>query len=356
MASKDKFLINKHKLIWHLDRVSDWNKGKKIAPLYIDMGITQTCNIRCQYCYYATPENRTTKIITTENLKRFMKDCADIGVKGIGFLGDGEPGVHPGCYDAVITGAESGIDMCISTNGTVMPEKNFVKFLDSLTYIRFNISAANAKTYNKVMGTSPKMFDLVKKNILRCVEAKKKHKLKTTIGIQMVLVEDCSKDIVDYAKMGKELGIDYAMIKQCSEHGILKHDIIPEDYNIYEKLFLEAESYADENYSVYIKRTKMNNTVRKYKSCFGCNFLPQIDGAGDVYPCGNWFQSKDFHMGNINDQSFKDIVFSKRYAEVQKKVSQEVNVHKECGTSCRQNEINEFLWDLKNPPDHINFI
>ena len=118
------------------------------------------------------------------------------------------------------------------------------------------------------MGTSPKMFDLVKKNILRCVEAKKKHKLKTTIGIQMVLVEDCSKDIVDYAKMGKELGIDYAMIKQCSEHGILKHDIIPEDYNIYEKLFLEAESYADENYSVYIKRTKMNNTVRKYKIMF----------------------------------------------------------------------------------------
>ena len=74
MTAKDKFLINKHKLHWHLDRVSDWNKGKKIAPLYIDMGITQTCNIRCQYCYYATPENRTTKIITTENLKIFMKD------------------------------------------------------------------------------------------------------------------------------------------------------------------------------------------------------------------------------------------------------------------------------------------
>ena len=52
-------------------------------------------------------------------------------------------------------------------------------------------------------------------------------------------------------------------------------------------------------------------------------------------------------MGNINDQSFKDIVFSKRYAEVQKKVSQEVNVHKECGTSCRQNEINEFFMGFK---------
>ena len=46
----------------------------------------------------------------------------------------------------------------------------------------------------------------------------------------------------------------------------------------------------------------------------------------------------------------------KEYEEVQKKVSTEVNVHKQCGTGCRQNEINEYLWDLKNPPNHINFI
>ena len=68
----DKYLSQQHKLHWHLDRVSDWSKSKSIVPLYIDMGITQTCNIHCQYCYYATPENRTTKIITTENLIKFL--------------------------------------------------------------------------------------------------------------------------------------------------------------------------------------------------------------------------------------------------------------------------------------------
>ena len=44
----DKYLTQQHKLHWHLDRVSDWSKGKAIVPLYIDMGITQTCNIHCQ--------------------------------------------------------------------------------------------------------------------------------------------------------------------------------------------------------------------------------------------------------------------------------------------------------------------
>jgi radical SAM protein with 4Fe4S-binding SPASM domain len=352
----DKFLVNKHKLNWHLDRVNDWNKGKKIAPLYIDMGITQTCNIKCQYCYYATPENRTTKIITLENFKKFAVDCAEIGVKGLGILGDGEPMVHPDCYDMTIAGAEAGIDMCLSTNGTVMPKEKFVDFLGSLSFIRFNISAATPETYSKIMGTSPKMFDLVKKNITRCVEAKQKHNLKTTIGMQMVLVEECVKDIVPYTKLAKELGVDYIMIKQCSEHGVLPHGIVPKDYNLYEDLYKESEGYIGDDFSVFIKRVKMNNTNRKYHKCFGTNFLPQIDGAGDVYPCGNWFQSKEFNMGNINDQSFKDIVFSDKYAEVQKKVSQEVNVHKQCGSGCRQNEINEYLWELKNPPQHLNFI
>jgi radical SAM protein with 4Fe4S-binding SPASM domain len=353
---KDKYLTSQHKLHWHLDRVTDWSKGKSIVPLYIDMGITQTCNIHCQYCYYATPENRTTKIITTENLIKFLNDAAEIGVKAIGFLGDGEPTLHPGCFDAVIAGANAGLDMAISTNGAILNEKNLEKFLQSLTYIRFNISAASPETYSRVMGTAPKIFDKVTKNVSKCVEIKKKFGMKTTIGMQMVLVEECVNQIVPYAKLGKELGVDYVQIKQCSEHGTIKHGIIPKDYTVYEKLFKEAETHATKDFSVIIKRIKMNNKVRSYNTCYGCNFLPQIDGAGDVYPCGNWFGSKDFLIGNINKQSFKDIVYSKRYEEIQQKVTKEVNVHKQCGIGCRQNEINEYLWDLKNPPDHINFI
>ena len=354
--NKSKYLTAPHKLHWHLDRVSDWQKNKPIVPLYIDMGITQTCNIHCQYCYYAVPENRTTKIITTENLIRFLKEAAEIGVKAIGFLGDGEPTVHPGCFDAVIAGADAGLDMALSTNGAILKEDKLDKFLKSLTYIRFNISAANPEAYGVVMGTAPKMFNQVKKNISKCIEMKKKLKLKTTIGMQMVLIEECVDQIVPFAQLGKELGVDYAQIKQCSEHGSISHGIIPKDYTIYEEFFKEAETYSNKDYSVIIKRLKMSNKTRSYNSCFGCRFLPQIDGAGDVYPCGNWFGAKEFHMGNINTQSFKEIIFSKRYEEVQKKVTEEVNVHKQCGIGCRQNEINEYLWNLKNPPQHINFI
>ena len=353
---EDKYLSQKHKLHWHLDRVVEFSNDKPIVPLYIDMGITQTCNIHCQYCYYATPENRTTKIITTENLIRFLNDAAELGIKAIGFLGDGEPTVHPGCFDAVIAGGNAGLDMAISTNGAKLKEEKLEEFLRALTYIRFNISAANAESYSRVMGTGPKVYNQVIKNISKCVELKNRFGLKTTIGMQMVLVEECVDQIVDYAKLGRDLGVDYVQIKQCSEHGIIKHGIVPQDYTIYEESFKEAETYMTKDFSVMIKRTKMNQKVRSYDACYGCRFLPQIDGSGDVYPCGNWFGSKDFLIGNINEQSIKEIFFSKRYEEIQKKVSEEVNVHTQCGIGCRQNEINQYLWDIKNPPNHINFI
>mgnify|MGYP000882968998 CR=1 FL=1 len=69
----------------------------------------------------------------------------------------------------------------------------------------------------------------------------KKLGLKTTIGMQMVLVEECVDQIVSYAKLGKELGVDYVQIKQCSEHGTIEHGIVHKNYSDYEKLFINIK-------------------------------------------------------------------------------------------------------------------
>jgi MoaA/NifB/PqqE/SkfB family radical SAM enzyme len=352
----DIYNMEGHKLYWHLDRVKDWIDGKRIAPLYIDMGITQTCNVACKYCYYATPEHRTNKTIPTDALIRFLKDAAEIGVKAIGFLGDGEPMIHPGVYEAVIEGSKAGLDMAISTNGLVMDHNKLKDFLEALTWIRFNISAAEPDKYEIVMGTPKRNFFKVVDNIKKCIELKKQHNMKVTIGLQMVLISECVDQIVPFAKLGKELGVDYVVIKQCSESGGVKQKLVIDDYDKYEHLMKEAESCSNKNYNVIIKRIKMEHKKRGYDHCYGCEFLPQISGNGDVYCCGNFFGNKEFLAGNIINESFKDMVFGEKYRKVMEKVKNEVNVHKSCGFKCRQNEINEFLWKLKNPPEHVNFV
>lgn len=345
-----------HKLLWHTDRIVNWLNGKRIAPLYIDMGITQTCNIQCKYCYYSVPEHRTKDMIPTDKLISFLKEAADIGVRAIGFLGDGEPMVHPGVYDAVIAGADAGLDMALSTNGLILKEERVKEFLAALTWIRFNVSAS-PKSYETVMGTGQDIYGRVVSNIRNCVKIKEKYNLKTTIGLQMVLIEECADDIVQFAKLGKELEVDYAVIKQCSESHDHKLNLKDKDYERFAPLLLEAESYSNGGYNVIVKWRKIHSKgVRNYDHCYGCEFLPQISGNGKVYNCGNFFGNEDFYIGDISKESFKDIIYGNRYKKIMEKVQREVNVHKMCGINCRQNEINEFLWKLKNPPEHVNFV
>jgi hypothetical protein len=99
----------------------------------------------------------------------------------------------------------------------------------------------------------------------------------------------------------------------------------------------------------------------------------QMSGSGLVAPCGMLFNEKykDFHIGNINENRFKDIFNSDRYAAVMKKISEEpLDTNKDCAKLCLQHKANEFLWELKNynrhldngtnesadKPQHINFV
>ena len=123
-------------------------------------------------------------------------------------------------------------------------------------------------------------------------------------------------------------------------------------------IFKKAESYSDENYQVSIKWQKMSNLgLKDFKVCYGTQFIIAISGNGNVFPCGHFFniRSEEFLMGNVIRQSFKEIVRSERYWEVQKKV-QKLNVNRDCESNCRQYYVSRFLWKLKNPPPHVNFI
>ncbi len=345
-----------HKLLWHPERVAEWNQDKPIAPLYIDMGITQTCNVACQFCYYAVPENRTKSIIPTASLIPFFKDAVSVGVKAIGILGDGEPTMHPDFHEIIPAGHAAGLDMAVATNGVLLKQEKLPELLSALKWIRFTLSSATGENYRIMMDRKEKIFDRVIENIRAAIEVKKANKLNVTIGIQMVLTNDCSSQIVPLAKLGKELDVDYFVIKRTSEREGTPHGLDTPKYSEYESLFQEAEAYSTNDYSVIVKRIKMANQHRSYNTCYGCSFLPQITGAGEMYSCGNFFNNKDFLMGDITKKSFKDIVYSDQYRQVLKRVEQQVNVHTDCGIGCRQNEINEHLSTLKSKPQHVNFI
>ena len=136
-------------------------------------------------------------------------------------------------------------------------------------------------------------------------------------------------------------------------------------------LLHEAESLSDSEYQCTVKWSKIQaQGTRSYQRCYGAPFLIQISGSGLVAPCGMLFNEKykKFHIGNICEQSFKEIWKSERYWEVMNYLaSPDFNAQKMCGSLCLQHKVNEALdnlvkekIELEHPkgevPQHLAFV
>ncbi len=363
-------ILDGHKLSWHKDKVEAWLRGERIAPITIDCALTRRCTYRCVYCYGKLQSNDEKKI-TLEVIQRFLDDAAEIGVKAVSFVSDGESTCSPHLYNAILRGKANGLDMALGTNGYLLQDERLEEILPALTYLRFNITAAEADRYSEIHGCKKECFEKVINTIKKAVAIKKQNNLETTIGLQMVLMPKFADQIIPLAKLGKELGVDYLVIKHCSDD---ERESLGVNYSEYYQLvdILEkAEGYSDENYLVKAKWSKiLSGGKRCYTQCYGPPFIMQFSGSGLVAPCGMLFNNRyrKYHIGNIADTPFKKIWQSDRYWEVIRLIaSEKFNAQNMCGSLCLQHKVNEFLWSIKQgktvlgepdspPPMHINFI
>ena len=369
-SAMNNLILDGHKLLWHKERVEAWLKGERIAPITIDCALTRRCNYRCVYCYGQLQANDEKKM-TKDVIFKFLDDAAEIGVKAVSFVSDGESTCSASLNDAILRGKANGLDMALGTNGYLLKPGQLETILPALTYLRFNISAADPDNYSKIMGCKKECFDKVCDTIKDCIKIKKDNNLPVTIGLQMVLMPQFADQVIPLAKLGDQLEVDYLVIKHCSDDENGSLGVNYTDYfNLIDTL-KEAESLSTDKYQVKVKWSKvLSGGKRKYSRCYGPPFILQMSGSGLVAPCGMLFNRKyrKFHIGNITETSFKDIWLSDRYREVMDLIaSDKFNAQTMCGTLCLQHKVNEFLWDLKheggviektagNPPMHLNFI
>lgn len=371
MTDHTELILDGTKIAWHQDRIRAWERGERIAPITIDMALTRACNYACHYCYAMLQENDR-QVINRDVILNFLEDCADIGVKGISFVSDGESTISPVFMDACRRGHELGLSMAVGTNGFVLNRRKLEEILPHLTYIRINISAGERQRYAEIMGVKESWFDRVVQNIRDMVEIKQRMGLPVTIGLQMVLMPQYEDQIMPLAELGKELRPDYLVIKHCSDN---EDGDLGVNYGGYSRLYDRlhaAEALSDEQYKVQVKWSKIEaEGKRTYQRCYGAPFMIQISGSGLVAPCGMLFNEryKKFHIGNICEERFGDLWRSDRYWEVMNYIAgPDFNAQRMCGSLCLQHKVNEFLDgymkgqtalpDLAglNPPIHLDFV
>lgn len=357
---QDSYLIDGHKLLWHLDRVHKWQQGELIAPIYVEISPTSSCNHRCVFCGIDFAQG-SKEFIDTSALCNAIKKMGQIGVKSIMFAGEGEPMLHKSLPDFVKVAKNHGIDVSITTNGSLANYEKAKDLLPHLTWIRFSLDAGTPETYAKTHGVSKDIFDKVVANIEDCLKIKKDNRLGVTIGIQYLVINQDIDDIRSAIKLATRLQVDYLAFKPFSLHPQM---LSRTDVN-YEEGFLNAIEdsieecngrqptriiFRSDSFRTYLQRQIKNN------HCYALPFWGYISSRGDFYSCSVHLNNERFFCGNIYDKDIEEIIFGTMRKASVEYAQKSLDIKSHCRINCRMARINEFLEQLSNPPEHINFI
>ena len=314
-----ELILDSHKLSYHYDRVQAWEAGERVAPVSVDMSLTRACSAMCSFCYAMMQESQNRSSIKTHHALTLLDDFAKVGIRSVSLVSDGESTLSPAYVPFIQHAASLGIDVGNATNAWEWGPEKVDQILPHMTWIRFTVAAGRPESYAKIMYKGPEhteVYDRAIKNIKYAVDLKKKLGLGVTLGIQMVLTPDLKDEIIPFAQLGLDLGVDYAVIKHCSDD---EQGTLGIDYSQYEALYgllTQAEAMSNDQTKVIVKWDKIKDGDKPtYQRFYGPQFLLQISGSGLVAPSGMFFNARysKLHIGNYTEERFKDIFKSERY-------------------------------------------
>lgn len=362
----DKYAIDSHKLIFHPTRVSkwyeakdDWEKLKKVYPVYVEISPYGGCNHRCTFCAldYMGYENIGLEFNT---LKSTLTNMAHKGVKSVMFAGEGEPLLFKDLDLIVEHCSTVGIDTSLTTNFVPLNKKNIERCIENCSWIKVSLNAGTAKTYAEIHQTKEKDFERVMFNLEYALNYRKENNLECTIGVQMLLLPENKDEAKILAQKCQEMGIDYLVIKPYSQHlfsETKKYENI--DYSKMIHIGEELEQLSNDSFNVVFRANTMQKYIEKqqpYEKCLSTPFFwGYIAADGKVFGCSAYLSDDKFCYGNIYEDSFEEIWEGEKRKQSYLYVKNDLDI-KNCRVNCRMDEVNRYLWKLKNPTSHVNFI
>ena len=366
-SKNDTYAIDSHKLIYHplrtaqlLQGADDWEKSKKVYPIYMEISPIGVCNHRCIFCavdYVGYNTERLKLALFQERLP----ELAALGVKSVMFAGEGEPLLHKDMGEILYTAKQAGLDSALTTNATILPPGFLEMGLPALSWIKISINAGTPEGYLKIHRAKEGDFANVINNMQRMVQYRKEHSLSCTLGAQALLLPDNAEQMEQLVKICRDdVGLDYLVIKPYSQHMFSETKLYENiDYSAFVSLGEKLQEMSRPGFSVIFRGETMKkySASDRYDRCYATPFLwGYIMANGMVSGCSAYLLDKRFEYGNIKEQSFKEIWEGEKRHAGWKFVRQELDIQN-CRRNCRMDEINRYLHKISTGSvPHLNFI
>lgn len=362
----DDIRLDGHKMMYHPLEVArwyeardNWDQIKKIYPLYVEISPFGGCNFRCSFCAKDFLKYRPTRI-EPEILERTLAEMGASGVKSVLFAGEGEPTLYDGLGEILAASVRSGIDPALNSNGAHFSKETYESAVVNCKWIRFSVNAGNEEVHRDLHRCAPGTFGKVLDNMAFAVEARRRLGGRATLGAQAVLVEQNEASLPQLAKHAREIGLDYLTVKPYSQHPesfTQKHRETSYRNALELAKLLKAEE--TENFKVHFRAdafAQAQSGSLRYGKCFSVPlFWAYLRSNGDIIGCSNFMLDPRFNYGNLNEAGFRDLwEGDKRRAALEYMVkSHDIS---QCRVNCRMDKVNHYLWELRNPSAHANFI
>lgn len=354
----DPYRIDGHKLSYHLARVADWNAGRTVYPIAMEVSPSGACNHRCLFCAVDYLEYQP-RFLDAALWRERIRELAGLGLKSVMFAGEGEPLLNRAIATIVGDTRAAGVDVSLVSNAVLLREDVARAIVPSLEWIKVSCNAGTPETYAAVHRTRPEDFERVMENLALAVRIRREGGHRCTFGIQILLLPENAAEIGLLAVRARAIGLDYLVVKPYSHFApsrTTRYQGIR--YEEYLGLAAEVKRHETADFAVVFREETMrswDSADRTYGRCLALPFYSYIAADGTVWGCKEYLGDERFAFGNINEQTFREIWEGPRRAAAMRFVERELDV-RGCRTNCRLDKMNRWLWDLTHPPAHVNFI
>jgi MoaA/NifB/PqqE/SkfB family radical SAM enzyme len=189
-------------------------------PSQVIVDMTEVCNLACIHCPH--PEFKKSAHYSGRyldpDLNRKMVDEVATAGRGhtqyIRYTAEGEPLVHPKCYDLLEYAVEnSGVLVTLTTNGTILNERRVEKLLASgLHMIDVSIDAFTPETYASIRINGN--LNVTRANVLKMIDLVRRAGNRTKVVVSYIEQEQNRGETDRFERFWKENGADYVVVRR----------------------------------------------------------------------------------------------------------------------------------------------
>jgi len=289
--------------------------GRKIS--YLRLAITDRCNLRCQYCMPAHGIDIVARkeLLTYKEMYRITRVLSELGVNKVRLTG-GEPFVRKDFVKFLesLSFNDKLDEINITTNGALIA--NHIDTLEKLNINSINLSIDSLQKEKFAKITRRDVFEGVY-NTFEKLE-KSKLKLKLNVVVQSGFNTD---EIIDFIELSKNKDIAVRFIEEMPFNGKGQRDI-KEEWN-FDKIINHIKEHYTTVETLQDKKssTSRNFKIPNYKGTFGiipaftrtictdCNRI-RITATGMFKNClfdSGVFNVRDFIRNGASDEDLKQL-------------------------------------------------